>query len=88
MLERLSPVDLVLIEGYKREPHPKIECRRVEARSNEEIAPDDPSVVAIARDHAVTIDLPDFDINDITSIADFILNHVGLVASNASVQSS
>lgn len=88
MLARLSPVDLVIIEGYKREPHPKIECRRVEARSREEIAPDDPSIVAIAHDHAVTTDLPDFDINDISTIADFILHHVGLLSDKAVSQGS
>ena len=78
MLARLSPVDLVIVEGYKRDRHPKIECRRVEARSQEEIATDDPTVVAIARDFDVESALPNFDINDIASIADFVLSHVGL----------
>ncbi|MEP3525373.1 MAG: molybdopterin-guanine dinucleotide biosynthesis protein B [Hyphomicrobiales bacterium] len=87
MLKRLSPVDLVIIEGYKREPHPKIECRRVEARSREEIAPDDLSIVAIAHDHDVTTSLPDFDINDIAAIADFILNHVELPNKKSAEQS-
>lgn len=81
MLKRLSPVDLVLVEGYKREGHPKIECRRREARSHEEIATGDPSIVAIARDYAVRTDLPDFDLDDIGAIADFVLVHVGLPVS-------
>ena len=87
MLMKLSPVDLVIIEGYKREAHPKIECRRVEARSREAIAPEDPSIVAIARDHDVTTSLPDFDINDIKAIADYILTHVGLPSRKTAEQS-
>lgn len=84
MLSRLKPVDLVIIEGYKREQHPKIECRRVEARSHEPIETRDMQVVAVARDHPVATELPDFDINDIMSIADFVLCHVGLVSNDNS----
>lgn len=88
MLAQLSPVDLVLIEGYKREPHPKIECRRIDARNNEDIAPNDPSIVAIARDHDIKTDLPNFDINETASIADFILDRVGLSSVKAAETSS
>lgn len=88
MLAKLSPVDLVIIEGYKREAHPKIECRRIEARSREDIATDDASIVAIAHDHDVNTHLPDFDINDINAIADFILDHVGLTVSKAAQETS
>ena len=82
MLTRLTPVDLVIIEGYKREPHAKIECRRVDARSQEEIAATDPSVVAIARDHEIENDLPNFDIDDINALTDFVLAHVGLISND------
>ena len=82
MLTRLTPVDLVIIEGYKREPHAKIECRRVESRSQEEIAPMDANVVAIARDHEISGDLPNFDIDDINALTDFVLNHVGLISND------
>ncbi|MBA4783294.1 MAG: molybdopterin-guanine dinucleotide biosynthesis protein B [Rhizobiales bacterium] len=93
MLARLCPVDLVLIEGFKREAHPKIECRRTEARSQEPIvslggSADDTGIVAIARDFPVETDLPDFDINDIKGIADFILDHVGLTEMRQSARSS
>ena len=47
-LQRLSPCDLVLIEGYKREPIPKIEARRMEAANREPLAPGDPHIAAIA----------------------------------------
>ena len=46
VLARLAPADLVLIEGYKREPHPKIEVRA----GGEPMAPRDPTIVAIASD--------------------------------------
>ena len=82
MLGRLTPVDLVIIEGYKREPHPKIECRRVDSRSQEEIAPLDSNVVAIARDHEIASDLPNFSINDINALTDFVLAHVGLISND------
>jgi hypothetical protein len=42
ILSRLAPCDLVLIEGYKREPVPKIEARRLEANNREPLAPSDP----------------------------------------------
>lgn len=82
MLNRLTPVDLVIIEGYKREPHAKIECRRVDSRSQEEIAPMDANVVAIARDHEIANDLPNFDIDDINALTDFVLAHVGLISND------
>ena len=49
LLTRLSPVDLVLIEGYKRDDHPKVEAHRVET-GNPLIAPGDPTIKAIASD--------------------------------------
>ena len=73
ILSRLAPCDLVLIEGYKREPIPKIEARRLEAANREPLAPTDPHILAIAADHPVTgTDLEIFDLDDTTSIADFV----------------
>ncbi|MCR4266700.1 molybdopterin-guanine dinucleotide biosynthesis protein B [Nitratireductor sp. ZSWI3] len=80
MLERLSPCDLVLVEGFKRAPHPKIECRRTAARDKGFLAPDDPSVVAIAADHETDSgDLPWFALDDVKAIADFIVSRNGLL---------
>ena len=63
--------DLILIEGYKREAHPKIEVRSDHSRP---IARDDPSVVAIASDQRPQEDhLPWFRRDDIAAIADFIV---------------
>ncbi|MFD1326895.1 molybdopterin-guanine dinucleotide biosynthesis protein B [Mycoplana ramosa] len=79
VLARLAPCDLVLIEGYKREPIPKIEARRLDAANRTPLAPQDPHIVAIAADHPVTDTLlPVFDLDDTDGIADFILATVGL----------
>ncbi|MUZ72030.1 molybdopterin-guanine dinucleotide biosynthesis protein B [Agrobacterium vitis] len=79
ILSRLSPCDLVLIEGYKREAIPKIEARRLHAKNGAPLAPDDQHIVAIAADHQITdTDLPVFDLDDTTAIADFIASATGL----------
>lgn len=84
ILARLAPCDLVLIEGYKREPVPKIEARRLEAKNREPLAPSDPHIVAIAADHAVTdTKLPVFDLNDTNAIADFVIRVTGLMPPDA-----
>lgn len=77
LLARLDPVDLVLIEGYKRDSHPKVEAWRAET-ANPLIAPDDPTIRAVASDTPLELDRPVFDLNDTTAIADFILREVGL----------
>lgn len=79
ILPRLSPADLVIVEGYKREAIPKIETRRLAARSREPLSPSDPHIVAIASDHPLQDEtLPGFHLDDIAGIADFIVRTVGL----------
>ena len=77
LLEKLAPVDLVLVEGYKRDSHPKVEAHRAET-GNPLIAPEDPTVRAVASDTPLDLDRPVFDLNDTKAIADFILKEVGL----------
>ncbi len=77
LLARLSPVDLVLIEGYKRERHPKVEAFRAEP-GNDLIATRDDTIRAVASDTPLDLDRPVFDLNDTKAIADFILSEVGL----------
>ena len=77
LLTRLDPVDLILVEGYKRDNHPKVEAFRQEP-GNPLIAPNDPTVRAVASDCPVDVDRPVFDLNDTKAIADFILAEVGL----------
>jgi len=79
ILSRLAPCDLVLIEGYKREPIPKIEARRLEAKNTTPLAGTDPWIKAIAADHTVAeTHLPVFDLNDTRTIADFVEQVTGL----------
>ncbi|MFC3614696.1 molybdopterin-guanine dinucleotide biosynthesis protein B [Lutimaribacter marinistellae] len=77
LLKRLAPVDLVLIEGYKTAPHPKIEAFRAEA-GHELIAPRDVTIRAVASDTPIEIDRPVFALDDTRAIADFVLAEVGL----------
>ena len=78
-LQRLSPCDLILIEGYKREGHPMIETRRQAAAKNEPLAPGDPSILAVAADHATdAAGRPLFSLDDVVAIADFIAAELSL----------
>ena len=77
LLQRLAPVDLVLIEGYKRDRHPKIEAHRAET-GQPLIAPEDETVRAVASNTRPDVDRPLFDLDDTAAIADFILREVGL----------
>lgn len=78
VLARLAPVDLVLVEGYKRDAHPKLEVWRAET-GQALIQPQDPLVRAVATDAALSgLPVPVIDLNDTTAVADFILQEVGL----------
>lgn len=79
ILERLAPCDLVLVEGYKREQHPKIEARRLGAKENTRLSPSDPAILAVAADHDQPVEtLPVFVLDDVSGIADFIANTLDL----------
>ena len=77
LLGHLSPVDLVLVEGYKSEPHSKIEAYRATC-GNPLIAPKDPTIRAVASDTDLNLDRPVFDLDDTVAIADFIAREIGL----------
>ncbi len=73
LLDRLSPVDFVLIEGFKRTMHPKIEVYRA-ANDKPFLHPGDPSIVAIASDTAITgVAVPVFGLDDFKAIADLVV---------------
>ena len=76
-LARLSPCDLVLVEGFKYTPIPKLEVHRP-ANGKPYIWPENPDVIAVACDVALDIPKPLLDLNDRDTIANFILEHVGL----------
>lgn len=77
VLARLAPVDLVLVEGYKRDAHPKVEVWREET-GHPLIQHDDPLVRAVATDAALTLPVPVLDLNDTAAVANFILRETGL----------
>ena len=77
LLAQMAPVDLILVEGWKRDKHPKIEAFRA-APNNPLIATNDPTIKAVASDTQLDLDRPVFDLNDTTIIADFILSETGL----------
>jgi molybdopterin-guanine dinucleotide biosynthesis protein B len=73
LLARLSPVDLVLVEGFKRGSHPKLEIFRAE-NGKPPIHPDDPAVVAVASDVPLpSAGVPVLDLDDIAAIADIVV---------------
>jgi molybdopterin-guanine dinucleotide biosynthesis protein B len=70
LLAMLSPVDLVLIEGFKSNPHPKIEVHR-RAQDQPYLWPTDPSIIALATDLPIgEVGVPVLDIDDIDAIAE------------------
>jgi molybdopterin-guanine dinucleotide biosynthesis protein B len=75
LLGRLGEVDLVLIEGFKREAHPKIEIHRA-AVGKPLLYPDDPQMVAIASDPELPdAPIPHVSLNDVDAIADLVERH-------------
>jgi molybdopterin-guanine dinucleotide biosynthesis protein B len=75
LLARMTPVDLVLVEGFKREAHPKIEVWR-ETVGQPLLAANDRHIVAVASDVPVAgLAVPRLDLNDAGAVADFILRH-------------
>lgn len=77
ILDRLSPCDLVIVEGYKRDSHPKIEVRDV-TLDHSPLAGDDPTVIALAASAAVDAPVPVFARDDIAAIADFVIARMEL----------
>ena len=72
LLTHLSPVDLVIVEGYKTQSHPKLEVHRA-AVGKPLLYPNDPNVVAIASDtRPPNLALPFADLNDVEAIADLV----------------
>jgi len=68
LLKKLSRVDLVIVEGYRSEPHRKIEVHRA-ANGKPLLFPDDPAIAGIVSDVAVKTDLPTAHLDDTTAVA-------------------
>jgi len=79
VLEHISPCDLVLVEGFKGGPFPKIEARSERSLTRGALSDNDSYIVAVASEmECDTGSLPHFNLNDVTTIADFITGHIGL----------
>lgn len=77
LLSKLEPVDLVLVEGFKRGAHPKLEVWR-DAVGKPPLYPDDPTIIAVASDTPIAdLDRPRLDIDDVEAIADFVQAFTG-----------
>lgn len=74
---RVSPCDLLLVEGFKREKLPKLEVYRA-VTGEPLLHPQDPDIVAVASDQPLETKMPRLDLNDAPAIASFVLKHVGL----------
>lgn len=75
LLAKASPVDLLLIEGFKREPFPKLEIFRKD-NGKPLLHPDDPHIVAVASDAPVPdAKVPVIDLNNIETVAEILLKH-------------
>jgi molybdopterin-guanine dinucleotide biosynthesis adapter protein len=73
LLRRLSPCDLVLVEGFKTERHPKMEVFRAEVGKTP-LHPEDRRIVAIASDQKFPdAGIPNVDMNDIAAVADMVM---------------
>lgn len=72
-LARMSPCDLVLVEGFKAAAIPKIEVHRPSV-GKPLLHPDDPRIIAVASDQPLALPLPRLDLNDPAAVADFILS--------------
>lgn len=80
LLARMDPVDLVIVEGFKRDAHPKIEVHRA-ANGKPWMRPEMPGIVAVASDIPAPYDIPRAHIDDVEAIADLVVAHAVPVAS-------
>jgi molybdopterin-guanine dinucleotide biosynthesis protein B len=77
LLGRLAPCDLVLIEGFKQEPVPKLEVYRPE-NGKPPLFPERQDIVAVATDVVLDTTLPCLPLNDVESIAEFVMTTLQL----------
>jgi molybdopterin-guanine dinucleotide biosynthesis protein B len=71
LIDRISPCDLLLVEGFKRAALPKMEVFR-NANAKQPLHPHDPHIVAVATDRRFDIALPQFDLDDADGVAAFV----------------
>jgi molybdopterin-guanine dinucleotide biosynthesis adapter protein len=79
LIRRMSPVDLLLVEGFKWEAHDKLEVHRPSV-GKPLLQPDDPHIVAVASDTRLTLPVPVIGLDDASAVADFIMRRCRLKA--------
>ena len=77
IIDRITNVDIIITEGYKTGAFPKIALRRAETGNDFAVPPED--CVAVMSDTAVDLEIPVFELDDISGLADFILRNAGLL---------
>ena len=77
LLARLAPCDLVLVEGFKQEPIPKLEVWRPE-NGKPPLFPERSDIVAVASNVTLATSLPELALDDVAAIADFVMNTLQL----------
>ncbi len=74
LLARMDPVDLIIVEGFKRDAHPKVEVHRA-ANAKPWMRPEMPGIVAVASDVPPPYDLPRAHLDDVEAIASLVTAH-------------
>jgi len=77
LMQHVSPCDLLLVEGFKKEAIPKLEVYRA-TLGKPLLFPEDPHIVAVAGDVALTQNILLIDINNHAQVSDFVLKHTGI----------
>jgi len=80
LIAQMTPVDLLLVEGFKRHAHPRLEVHRPSV-GKPLICREDPTILAVASDTPISgLHVPRFDLADTAGIADFVLAHAAVGA--------
>jgi len=87
LIEHMTPVDLLLIEGFKRNSHSKLEVTRPSTTGEPMLAVKDENIVAVASDEKIDgLSIPVLDLDDVAQVADFIIRFTGAVPSCGNLQ--
>ena len=79
LVRGMTPVDLLMIEGFKRHRHPRLEVHRPSV-GKPLICREDPTVLAVASDEPIpALPVPRLELDDVAGIADFVLAHAAVM---------
>ena len=79
LVRGMTPVDLLMVEGFKRHRHPRLEVHRPSV-GKPLICREDPTVLAVASDEPIaSLPVPRLELGDVGGIADFVLAHAAVM---------